>query len=519
MKALIRDRRCEATAAYLYWLPIGGMALLAFCTTLIATPWGIGLAPDSLAYIGTARRISNGDGVTYLNDVGEFSPVNHYPPLYPSTIAALTLTGLDPLIAAKWMNAFLFACNVVLISLIAFAVTSSSGASLMAAFLTLTSFPMVQIHSMAWSEPLFILLGFSGFFFLAAYLRQSKRWMLCASAVSIALSCLARYAGIAWILAGTLGILFLSGQDRKKRIAHAILFSSLSSLPLLAWTWRNAAVAGSATNRALGFHPPGLQDLITALDSLCLWIFPPGIVAVPVWVRLFTLAVFFLLALRFSRTEVLQSRPVQLTCVFLFGYGLFVALARCYFDNAIKFDTRILAPAYVAAMILAVSLGAAWTRAEVLKSRSSSRFVFYGLVAVVFAMQMTTGLAWWRQSYADGIGFIGSAWRNSELIKFVDTVDSSRAIFTNVPDIIYMLRGRRTAMIPRKIDPKSRLPNKQYPVEIARMQQELNKTHGTVVYFHAEQRLWYLPSETELQRDADLRLVTAKKEGFIYRLN
>lgn len=343
--------------------------------------------------------------------------------------------------------------------------------------------------------------------------------MLCASAGSIALSCLARYAGIAWILAGALVVISLSDQGRKKSFADAVFFSSLSSLPLLLWAWRNAALAGSAANRAFGLHPPGGEDLVIALNSLCLWIFPLGIVSVPVWVRLFTLAVFFLLALRFSKREVLQNRLVQLTCVFLFSYGVFIVVARYGFDNAISFDTRILAPAYVAAMILTVSLIAPWARAEVLKSQSSSRLVFYSLVVAISAMQMMTGLAWWRQSYADGIGLTDSAWRNSELLKFVDTMDLSVAIFTNAPDIIYMLRGRRTFMIPRKIDPKSQLPNKQYPVEVARMRQELNKTDGAVVYFHGEQRLWYLPSETELQRDAGLSLVTEKKEGFIYRLN
>jgi hypothetical protein len=79
MKALFRNRRCGTTAAYSYRLLIGGLALLAFWTTLIATPWGMGLAAGSLGYVGTARRILNGDGVTYLNDVGEFSPVNYYP--------------------------------------------------------------------------------------------------------------------------------------------------------------------------------------------------------------------------------------------------------------------------------------------------------------------------------------------------------------------------------------------------------------------------------------------------------
>lgn len=524
MNASSFKRGSEATTPFLtrdsFRLLVGGLALLAFCTMLIATRWGIGLGPDSLVYIGVARSLLSGNGVTYLNDIGEFSPVNHYPPLYPSMIAGLALTGMDPLIAARWMNAFFFAGNVILVSSIAFASTRSYGASLAAAFLVFTSFPMVQIHSMAWSEPLFVFFGFSGLFLLALYLQRSQRWILCASALSIALSCLARYAGIAFVWIGAFGIFFLSLRDGKKRVVDAILFSILSSLPLMAWASRSLWLAGSATNRALGFHPPGFQDLITALDSVCLWIFPAGILEAPVWARITSLGMVLLLVFRFAGKKGFpKTRSNQIIGSFLLGYAIFIFIARSCFDRAVSFDTRILAPSYVAAMILVVSVMAHWIKTNASNSLSSARFLFYFFVMTVAVTQMTTGFAWWRHGYANGIGFTDVVWKNSEVLKFVNTVESSTAIFTNVPDVIYMLTGRRTAMIPRKVDPKSRLPNGQYPFEIAYMKDEMKKTNGVVVYFNAEQRLWYLPSASELQRDAGLRLVALKKDGYIYQLD
>jgi hypothetical protein len=239
---------------------------------------------------------------------------------------------------------------------------------------------------------------------------------------------------------------------------------------------------------------------------------------VPVWARLFTLAVFFLLVLRLSSIALPRNRAIRLTGVFLFSYLLLIVAARCGFDSAISFDTRILAPAYGLAMISVVSLIAPWARAKVFKSYSPARFVFFGLLIAVSAMQIITGISWWRHSYSDGIGFTESAWRTSELLKFVDTVDASVAIFTNVPDVIYMLRGRGTVMIPRKINPANRLSNDHYQAEIAGMKEDLTRTNGMVVYFFAEQRLWYLPSAHELQRDAGLRLVALKKDGYVYRL-
>jgi hypothetical protein len=88
-----------------------------------------------------------------------------------------------------------------------------------------------------------------------------------------------------------------------------------------------------------------------------------------------------------------------------------------------------------------------------------------------------------------------------------------------VPDTIYMLTGRRTHMIPRKADPKTRLPNSDYVLEIASMKERLRETNGAVVYFYGDERLWFLPSASELQRDSGLRLVAQKKDGCIYQLN
>jgi 4-amino-4-deoxy-L-arabinose transferase-like glycosyltransferase len=496
---------------------IGALALLAFCTVLIATPWGVGLAGDSPVYVGTARNLLAGNGVIYLNDGGELSPVSHYPPLYSLAIAGFALTGSDPLTAARWLNAFLFAANVVLAGVMAFAATGSSGASLAAAFLAFVSFPIVQIHSMAWSEPLFTFLGFSGLLLLGITLQLEKHWMLWASGIMIGLSCLTRYAGIAFVGTGALGILLLGRKERRMTVRDAAIFLALSSLPLAVWAMRNLWLAGSTANRGLAFHPPGIQDLITGINSLCLWFLPVGILAMPVWVRLAALGVLTVLLIRFAGTENFsESRFVQLIAVFLGGYGIFVFVARCFFDRAISFETRILSPAYIAAMILVLAAASRWVGKQALTRPWPARSLLYSSVIAILIMQSATAITWWRHSYRTGIGFAESTWSRSELLNFVNTVQPPAPIFTNVPDLIYMWTGKRTAMIPRKVHPMSRLPNEQYLIEVANMKQALKNRSGVVAYFHAEERLWYLPSADELQKTAGLRLVALDKHGSLY---
>jgi len=82
--------------------------------------------------------------------------------------------GLDPLLGSRWISALLFAANALLVAYIIYRITLSPGASLIGSFFALTSFPMVYIHSMAMSEPMFIFLVLLGFSFLALYLQGSR---------------------------------------------------------------------------------------------------------------------------------------------------------------------------------------------------------------------------------------------------------------------------------------------------------------------------------------------------------
>ena len=93
--------------------------------------------------------------------------------------------------------------------------------------------------------------------------------MLYWSALTIALSSLTRYVGIATILTGTAAILWFGQQYWQKKLIDAVLFLGLSSLPLFAWVLRNYFVAGNTVHRTFGFHPPGLMDLVPATDTIC----------------------------------------------------------------------------------------------------------------------------------------------------------------------------------------------------------------------------------------------------------
>lgn len=82
-------------------LALAGAALVWWIT-----PYGSGLSPDSVLFVATARSILAGDGVRSLDGGSEI----RFPPLDPVALAAAAwVSRSDPVDAARWLNATLFA--------------------------------------------------------------------------------------------------------------------------------------------------------------------------------------------------------------------------------------------------------------------------------------------------------------------------------------------------------------------------------------------------------------------------
>src|SRR5262249_32377513 len=133
--------------------------LVAAWSVIYTTPWGTGTGWDQAMYIGAARNLLAGRGVTVAWGPDTGKPLTHFPPLYPLVLALGGPLGLDPWGVARYLNAALRAVDLVMVSLLAWRVGGRSHlAALIAAFLMLTSVHMEFVHGSAWSEPLFLVL-------------------------------------------------------------------------------------------------------------------------------------------------------------------------------------------------------------------------------------------------------------------------------------------------------------------------------------------------------------------------
>ena len=87
---------------------------------LFSTRWGVGLGPDSVVYIASARNLLSGKGLSVSSYPWEFSPMTHYPTLFSAELAGLGLIGIDPLDGARWFNALIFRAKIPLLGLVVY---------------------------------------------------------------------------------------------------------------------------------------------------------------------------------------------------------------------------------------------------------------------------------------------------------------------------------------------------------------------------------------------------------------
>ncbi len=162
----------------------GALVLLLLISTLgmwmlkNATPYGLGLRTDSSQYINGARNLLSGDGYTRTSGAGELKPITHFPPMFSSLIALVSVSGLEALRSARLLVILLFGGGILLFGVLVYRLTRSPGISLAGAFLFATSAVFLLVYAWVMSEPLYIFLWLGAFILLDFYWQYRKIWLM-----------------------------------------------------------------------------------------------------------------------------------------------------------------------------------------------------------------------------------------------------------------------------------------------------------------------------------------------------
>lgn len=511
------------------------LALLGVVTLLVVTRWGIGVTPDSVAYVAATRNILDSRGISVPDyDRAVIAPMTHWPPLFPILLSGICLLGTEVLEAGRWLNAFVFAGNVLLAGAVLHRCTGRSWLALVGAFVVLNSAQLIDVHLMLWTEPVFMFLGLLGLAMLGSHLENPKLPLLIGAGVAVALAFLSRYLGIVLVGAAVVGILLLSQRTWKRRMVDCGLFALVSCLPMAFWVIRNRLVAHSMTNREVMFHPVEGEKIRLAALTVSRWFLPeslPEIVKM-VFVPALLLGLAVLTALPFTRgARAAQGPPAEsrgrkiplLLMIFLISYAVFLLVSISFFDANTPLDNRILSPLNLTALILLFCCADKLLHhARALGVVRIALIVVVGVFALLKARQNVEMNFLGR---SDGEGFSSRRWRESNILdsRPIQELPAGAVLYSNVPEAIYLHaylhhspRGEAYS-VPSRFNPLTRAERADYPAEMKAMEHKLRQNGGFVVYLTDGGRA-YLPSREQLTSHLSVTAVLERDDGTIYVL-
>lgn len=491
------DRRALLRLAS--FLILLGLAVLGTLLVLRATPEGLGLSDDSIAYIAGARSMLAGEGYREAW-LASNQPVTHFPPGFSSVLAFLGLFGLDPLRGTRFLNALLFGLNAGLLGILAWRMSSSLIAGLVLSALFVASGEMLQVHTVAMSEPLFIFLSLLSFWMFDLYFERHHHplWLiLCGTFVGAAY--LTRYSGLALLGTFVVALLILHKNPRR-RLVRAGWFLAAALPWILGWAVRNWLVAENATNRILAWHPVTAENIRIGLRVFSEFLIPveawrreifkqAGIIetlvvvilgAVLVWVlhKAWRLVSQPAPAPGAERTgnETMEVIPFT-TALYLFAYLASILASMTVFDAATKFRLRILVPVFVSLLILLVYLGV-W-----LWSRRRELVIALAVILLGFSIQkQNITMENWAKS---GLGYASFKWYDSQAMAFLRELPAGTRIYTNEAPAVYLYTGRGNYVLPDRIDSATAQARAGFEDGVERMQQDILDGGAVLALFDA----------------------------------
>ncbi|NJN53909.1 MAG: hypothetical protein HC804_03625 [Anaerolineae bacterium] len=353
----------STSGIFMLLLALAGMGMVLL---LVVTRQGIGTSPDAVSYIGAADSLLAGEGLSSAYGRNAGQPLPSVPAL-SLLLAGVSLTGLSPASSARWLNALIYGANIFLVGLLVYSsARQQNWLPVVAGVLLLTALPVLIIHAYAWSEPLFLLLTFSGLWLLAVYLENGRYLLLFFSAILLGLAVLARYAGLPLIPTGAVGIFLFAQWPLRRRFLDAFLFGVVSCIPYGLWVMRNAQLTGSASAREFAFHPIGMTHFWQAVFTLTDWLHlpdgTPGIARVLVLLLAGGgLALLFWWAYWGKNRLTTERQPavphlLKLLLLLPFYTCSSWLFSISFFDANTPLDERILSPLYFVGIILLITV-------------------------------------------------------------------------------------------------------------------------------------------------------------------
>ena len=496
---------------------------VAACVLLlwITAPYGVGVNSDSLSYIGAAKSLLAGRGLTVRG-----TQMTHFPPVYPMVLAGVSLLTRDSVEAARLLNALLFGINAMLVAFAAYLATARKPlAAIGAAAFFLVSAPILDIHAEAWSEPLFIGLVLTCLLFLSVHVARPRWLMLVSSAVALGLATVTRYVGVALIPMAAVFLLVFREGAMRYRIRDALVTLAVACAPLVVWLF-GAAHTGPLADRGFAVHPASLsqvRQLVGAIYSYTLPVPGPDRLKLAVVGLGVACGIVLLVAFGKSRKERLNAMDprapaalLPVLCVlFSSAYVLFLFLSISFVDASTPADARILSPVFILLLLAVISL--VWSGSGALRSWKV-RLGFGLLLPMLFASNALRAVSLAVEIRREGndASYAGLSGRDSECLAVLKSLPDSVRVYTNGFATLRLLTHRETVfMVPRKTDPYTLQPNRSFKEEVEAMRRDCRDNRAVLVYLTAVHRP-HLLTQVEAESFCSLPVLRRLTDATVY---
>jgi hypothetical protein len=435
--------RNPSLSSYARVLLVALVIALGMFLVWYSTRWGAGLISDTFQYVASARSFVAGAGFSIPYGDGLLEPMTKYPPMFSIALAVFEFVGISALQGARFINIFLFGVNIFLMFMSVRQLTNSYYFSLLAALLFSLSFVLIEVHSWALSEPLYICLGLCTILAFGRYSRDTNRKWLILSALLAAGVFLTRYVGLSLILAVII-VIFLSQLDFKRKLADALLFGSIAVLPIAIWTLRGYLLTSTFNDRVIAFHPLTEKNYLSAINVIFEWFLPAALVDRTLKYLLLLSGILligtliYLLRSYKGRWFTLpqNNEIIAIHVLYPFTYGSMIIISKTWVDADIGLSDRMLSPMLVSLLILSVALlSYVWNKAE--RAKIVIALIAVGLIAYYLSGTVVSV----PRFHQGGIGIARRGWNRSESVRALRTY-SSFSIYTNSISSLYLWSDR-----------------------------------------------------------------------------
>ena len=492
------------------FVTIGALAVAAAIALLLSTRLGIGVTPDSTAYLGFRPH-----------DVG-------HAPLYSWLMRLGALIVPDVTLLARLYHAALYAGTAALTWHLLRNATGRDSAAWAGALLVAFTGPVLPLYSKALSEPTFVLLCVLAFGWLSSWADTRAPRYFAAAALAAALATLARYPGAALVATGAL-IVFVGGGGRLlHRLVRGALFGAIGLLPAVVWMAYVARSSGTAGGRNMGFA--GTADADTFYQGLLAaarYVLPTEF---PVPLRLAALAAALLLVAAATTAFYRRSRDAErgaaaatphvprhrflplILLVFVAAYFGVLVLG-VLVEPFLPISDRYLYPAYVGLVLLGATTVPAFARKV-----ATRRVLAFGVGAFIALGLVRTGKAV-TDGYQEGWGYAALSWRSSPAVAYVKSLPPETAVYTDDPYALLYLTEHEVRALPQKVRRRLGSSNPLFRRDLDAMEQRLRSTDGVVVFFGRDRGEFVSPVLPDLERAMPLYETQRFDDAIVYALN